>query len=60
MGFEYLIGIFASFESDLSVPILIGMELAPFPDCIGIGCQGFIGPLPSAFLDKYCKELAQR
>jgi hypothetical protein len=28
------------------------LELAPFPDKIGIGCQGFIGPLPSAFLDK--------
>jgi len=21
------------------------------------GCQGFFGPLPSAFLDKCCKEL---
>jgi len=40
------------------------VELAP---CIiqflidNAGCQGFCGPLPSAFLDKYCfKELAQR
>jgi hypothetical protein len=32
------------------------MELAPFPDKIGVGCQGFIGPLPSAFLDKYLKN----
>jgi len=23
------------------------------------GCQGIIGPLPSAFLDKYIKELLQ-
>ena len=30
-----------------------GMELAPFPSTLDwIGCQGFIGPLPSAFLDK--------
>jgi hypothetical protein len=34
------------------------MELAPFPHCVNMltatkrGCQGFIGPLPSAFLDK--------
>ena len=25
-----------------------------------IGCQGFFGPFPSAFLDKKSKELAQR
>jgi hypothetical protein len=24
-----------------------------------MGCQGFIGPIPSAFLDKYAKELVQ-
>jgi hypothetical protein len=41
-----------SMLSDLSFPFLYRMELAPFPDKIGIGCQGFIGPLPSAFLDK--------
>jgi hypothetical protein len=46
-----------SFESDLSVP-LCGMELAPFSR-ERIGCQGFIGPLPSAFLDKCVKELLQ-
>jgi len=32
------------------------MELAPYPP-LRIGCQGFIGPLPSAFLDKCVKEL---
>jgi hypothetical protein len=31
-----------------------GVELAPFPGCYRDGCQGFIGPLPSAFLDKRC------
>ena len=39
------------------------MELAPCDTFLKIyaGCQGFIGPLPSAFLDKCClKELAQR
>jgi hypothetical protein len=25
----------------------------------GTGCQGFIGPIPSAFLDKKIKELGQ-
>jgi len=34
-----------------------GMELAPCPQT---GCQGFIGPHPSAFLDKQQKELPQR
>jgi len=32
------------------------MELAPFLTLnkqSKVGCQGFIGPLPSAFLDKY-------
>jgi len=28
------------------------VELAPFFNKIEVGCQGFIGPLPSAFLDK--------
>jgi hypothetical protein len=28
------------------------MELAPFSRRAGRGCQGFSGPLPSAFLDK--------
>jgi hypothetical protein len=44
------------------------MELAPSPLLSAIikgGCQGFAGPLPSAFLDKYLlltdsKELLQR
>ena len=35
------------------------MELAPFP-LSRIGCQGFFGPLPSAFLDKNSKELDQK
>jgi len=40
------------------------MELAPFSadhpfyEREQRGCQGFKGPLPSAFLDKYFKELA--
>ena len=38
--------------SDLSLPLLTGMELAPYFQKTGIGCQGFNGPLPSAFLDK--------
>lgn len=29
-----------------------GMELAPCSAFRETGCQGFIGPLPSAFLDK--------
>ncbi len=37
--------------SDLSVRQW-RMELAPCPACSGTGCQGFAGPLPSAFLDK--------
>jgi len=40
------------------------MELAPFFCITERGCQGFIGPLPSAFLDKRpiwgLKELAQK
>lgn len=36
------------------------MELAPCPAGSGTGCQGFAGPLPSAFLDKQLKELVQR
>ena len=33
----------------------IGMELAPyFQQFASAGCQGFIGPFPSAFLDKRC------
>jgi len=37
------------------------MELAPFHSLRCGGCQGFNGPLPSAFLDKYLfKELLQR
>jgi hypothetical protein len=33
------------------------MELAPYSGSISnqrAGCQGFIGPFPSAFLDKRC------
>jgi hypothetical protein len=44
--------------SDLSSRIC-GMELAPYNANCATGCQGFIGPLPSAFLDKKCKELVQ-
>ena len=34
-----------------------GVELAPFIRLLNVaGCQGFIGPLPSAFLDKCCKK----
>jgi hypothetical protein len=35
------------------------MELAPCPAIGETGCQGFIGPFPSAFLDKRFKELVQ-
>jgi hypothetical protein len=38
--------------SDLSVPADGGMDLAPCHVYNGTGCQGFAGPLPSAFLDK--------
>jgi hypothetical protein len=38
--------------SDLSVPAMGGMDLAPCAAYSGTGCQGFVGPLPSAFLDK--------
>jgi hypothetical protein len=51
--------IWSSFVSDLSARIG-GMELAPYYVFSVTGCQGFTGPLPSAFLDKKCKELAQR
>jgi hypothetical protein len=45
--------------SDLSVPPAAGWNwhLAPLSRA---GCQGFTGPLPSAFLDKQVKELRQR
>ena len=47
-------------ESDLSSRIC-GMELAPYNAFSATGCQGFTGPLPSAFLDKiFLKELVQR
>ena len=45
--------------SDLSVPAMGGMDLAPCHTIHVTGCQGFNGPLPSAFLDKYDKELEQ-
>jgi hypothetical protein len=35
------------------------MDLAPCSTIRGPGCQGFAGPLPSAFLDKQIKELLQ-
>jgi hypothetical protein len=52
MSFEYFDMNFRSLGSDLSVTPYGVMELAPFSAKIGIGCQGFTGPLPSAFLDK--------
>jgi hypothetical protein len=55
----YMILIWSSFVSDLSARIG-GMELAPYYVFSVTGCQGFTGPLPSAFLDKKCKELEQR
>ena len=55
----YMNLIWSSFLSDLSARIG-GMELAPYHAVSVTGCQGFTGPLPSAFLDKKCKELAQR
>jgi hypothetical protein len=47
--------------SDLSVPSRLNRDgwnwhLA-FRICEKAGCQGFTGPLPSAFLDKQVKEL---
>lgn len=47
-----------------SLTLSSGMELAPFlsapgmtkfvtPNEVNGGCQGFIGPYPSAFLDKH-------
>ena len=35
------------------------MDLAPCSTISRTGCQGFAGPLPSAFLDKQIKELLQ-
>jgi len=48
-----------SFGSDLSVrqPADGFGTLLPLQEA---GCQGFSGPLPSAFLDKQIKELGQR
>ena len=43
------IGTFPLYHPD---PIAIGI----FRDGKEGGCQGFIGPLPSAFLDKYVKR----
>ena len=48
----------SSEESDLSVPnvsIRAGFDTL-LPMAV-TGCQGFIGPIPSAFLDKITKEL---
>jgi hypothetical protein len=47
--FNYLS--FVEAESHLSAR-LSRLELAPYLVCDETGCQGFIGPLPSAFLDK--------
>jgi hypothetical protein len=54
---KYVVDILSKRGSDLSVLAWGEMELAP---CLAIhetGCQGFIGPFPSAFLDKRYKEL---
>ena len=51
MSFNYFDSTFLSFDLTY-LPRHVGMELAP---CIAFGetgCQGFIGPHPSAFLDK--------
>jgi|GEM_PF-6806150 len=34
------------------IPPETGPDLAPFSALGGSGCQGFTGPIPSAFLDK--------
>ena len=62
MSFEYFKKIFLSYcLTYLPLTLQSELELAPCPDKIGAGCQGFIGPFPSAFLDKrYFKELQQR
>lgn len=49
---------FSNFTLTYLSTCLVWKELAPslqLRHCKG--CQGFIGPYPSAFLDKYIKEL---
>ena len=66
MSFEYFVEHISKLESDLSVPSIYcrdGIGTFPHqtqmidffyhPESVEGGCQGFIGPLPSAFLDKY-------
>ena len=43
-------------ESDLSVPYVRDGIGTLFRFLNGTGCQGFAGPLPSAFLDKQIKN----
>ena len=66
MSFEYFVQIFEALNLTYRSASR-RMELAPFLFRPGLvsgektgGCQGFIGPLPSAFLDKCFKELVQR
>jgi len=47
-----------SYISGLSFPYARD-GVGTFSRAGGRGCQGIIGPLPSAFLDKYIKELLQ-
>jgi hypothetical protein len=50
-----------SHSSDLSIPLRAGFGTLLPAVKRKTGCQGFIGPFPSAFLDKRCsKELMQR
>jgi len=52
--------IYWSVSSDSSAPNISGWNWHLIQTFIWTGCQGFIGPLPSAFLDKNSvKELLQ-
>jgi hypothetical protein len=62
VSFEYFEKLFLSLNTDLSIPILSGgigtfsfalHRFYLYPGEQRIGCQGFIGPYPSAFLDKH-------
>ncbi len=45
-------------HSDLSSPRYTGLELTPYPNWRSwTGCQGVVGPYPSAFLDKCCGSM---
>jgi hypothetical protein len=60
VSFKYFENYFLSLNADLSTPILPGWNwhLAQ-SDKIGMaGCQGFIGPYPSAFLDKHLFKIS--